>query len=192
MEVKAKVKFIKISPRKVRLVADVIRGLEVNKALDQLSFLKKQAVKPIMKLIDSAVANAENNFELKKNNLLIKEIKVDEGPTLHRWMPRARGRATPVRKRTSHVSLVLAELVESGKKKAKKQKVEAPIKLGEKPKENEGVKVKSKDSGEKTSQEGSKEEKGKKIVDPRGEGKGKNTKVEGKGFSAKVFRRKSG
>jgi len=192
MEVKAKVKFIKISPRKVRLVASLVRGLDVNKALDQLNFTKKQAVKPIAKLINSAISNAENNFELEKNNLFIKEIKVDEGPTLHRWMPRARGRATPIRKRSSHIVLVLAELVESGKKESKKQKIEAPIKLGEKPKEDDGVKVESKNDKEKSSQEGAKDEKGKKIIDPRGEGKGKNTKMEGKGFSSKIFRRKSG
>jgi len=192
MEVKAKVKFIKISPRKVRLVASLVRGLNVNKALDQLNFVKKQAAKPISKLINSAISNAENNFELEKNNLFIKKITVDEGPTLHRWMPRARGRATPIRKRSSHINLVLAELVESGKKESKKQKIEAPIKLGQKPKEDDGVKVESKDKKEKFSQEGTKEEKGKKIIDPRGEGKGKNTKMEGKGFSSKIFRRKSG
>ena len=201
MEVKAKAKHIKISPRKVRLVIDAIRGLNIEKAIDQLKFIKKQAAKPIEKLINSATSNAENNFELEKNNLFIKEVRVDEGPTLHRWRPRARGRATPIRKRTSHVTLVLAELVESGKKEAKKQKIEAPVKLDSKPKEDEGVKVKSKDGGEKGTQkalndtEDTEKEKGKQIVDPRGEGKGKHTKVEGggrKGFGSKFFRRKSG
>ncbi len=193
MEVKAKVKYIKSSPRKVRLVIDVIRGLEVEKALDQLKFVNKKAVKPIEKLIRSAIANAINNFELEESNLYIKEIKADDGPTVHRWKPRARGRATPIRKRTSHVSLVLGELVDSGKTEAKKQKVEAPVKLGSKPKEDEGVKIKDKS---KTKEEkDTTEEKGKKIVDPRNEGKGKHTKIEGKsgkGFASKIFRRKSG
>ena len=197
MEVKAKAKYIRMSSKKIRLVADVVRGLSVEKALDQLIFINKAAHRPITKLINSAVASAEHNFELEKNNLFIKEIKINEGPTLKRWKPRARGRATPIRKRTSHIDLVLAELVESGKKQAKKQKVAAPVKLGEKPKEAEGVKTKDKDA--KDAKDGSAKEKvddkGKKIVDPRGEGKGKHTKIEGKsekGFVNKVFRRKSG
>jgi len=194
MEVKAQVKYIKISPRKVRLVVDVIRGLKIDKALDQLNFLNKKAVRPIEKLINSATANAENNFELEKDNLFIKEIKVNEGPTLHRWKPRARGRATPIRKRTSHICLVLGELVESGKTKAKTQKLEAPVKLGVKPKEDEGVKIK--DKKEKKEVIEKEEETGKKIVDPRGEGRGKHAKIEGgagkKGFGSKFFRRKSG
>jgi large subunit ribosomal protein L22 len=203
MEVNAKAKFIRMSPRKVRLVVDVIRGLEVNKALDQLKFTKKWASKPIIKLINSAVANALNNFELDKNNLYIKEIRVDEGPTSYRWRPRAYGRATPIRKRTSHISLVLAEVKDSGKREAKKQKVEAPIKLGEKPKEEKGVKVEEKKEGEEKLKETiiekgllrQQSETSKKVIDPRLEGRGGHTKIEGKshrGFVDKIFRRKSG
>lgn len=193
MEVKAKANHIKMSPRKVRLVVDVVRKMKVGPAKDQLTFISKNAAKPIKKLIESAVANGVNNFELEEDNLFIKEIRVDEGQTLKRWMPRARGRATPIRKRTSHVTLVLGELVDSGEKKGKKQKLDEPIKIGQKPKKDEGIKVKSKK--EKKEKNDEKEEKGKKIVDPRGEGKGKNTVVEGKGqkgFADKLFRRKSG
>ena len=184
-----------MSPRKVRLVADLVRGQKVPAALDQLSFTNKHAVKPLAKLLNSAVANATHNFELAKENLFIKELRVDDGPTLDRWMPRARGRATPIRKRTSHVSLILAEVVDSGKKSAKKQKLDAPVKMDKKPKADEGVKVKGKqeEKEEKTAEE--KEEKGKKIIDPRMEGHGKHTKIEGggkKGFMGKMFRRKSG
>ena len=198
MEVKAKVKYVRISPRKVRLVADLIRGLDIKKALDQLQFINKLAVKPMLKLINSAIANAENNFELDKTNLFIKELRVSEGPTLKRWKPRARGRATPIRKRTSHIDIVLGELVDSGKTEAKKQNIEAPIKLGAKAKRDEGIKIgkkdqKSKEKKKKT--EVSEEEKDKKIIDPRSEGRGHNTKIEGKtqkGFANKIFRRKSG
>lgn len=193
MEIRAKVKYIKNSPRKVRLVASLIRGLEVEKAENQLKFMNKKAARPTSKLLASAVANAENNFELKKDNLFISEIKVNEGPTMKRWMPRARGRATTIRKRTSHIELTLAEIKDSGKKEAKKQKIEAPVKLGSEPKKDEGVKVKSKD-GEK-GEEAKDEEKGKEIIDPRGQGKGKNQKIKGKGakgFGNKFFRRKSG
>ncbi len=209
MEVKARAKYIKMSPRKVRLVVNIIRGLKASEALDQLNFIKKKAVKPVKKLINSAIANALNNHELEKDNLYIQEIKVDEGPTLHRWMPRARGRATPIRKRTSHINLVLGELVASSKTETKKKKVAAPIKLDSKPKEStpaqpgvvtgrgKGVKIKDekKDDKEEITSPEKQDESGKKIFDPRSEGKGKHTKIEGKGskgFVNKIFRRKSG
>ena len=196
MEIKAKAKHIKISPRKVRLVADIIRGLKVGDALNQLSAINKKCTKPLDKLVNSAIANAVNNFELEKDNLFIKSIQVNEGATLHRWTPKARGRATPLKKRTSHVDVVLGELVESAPKKAKKQKIEAPIKLDSKPMEEEGVKEKGVRKGTKKEEvvKDIEEEKNKMIVDPRGEGRGKHTKVEGsgKGFVNKIFRRKSG
>lgn len=195
MEVKAKVKHIRMSPRKVRLVVDVVRGLEVEKAIDQLDFMNKKAVTPVKKLLESAIANAENNFDLEKNNLFIKEIRVDESRTLKRWMPRARGRATPIRKRMSHINLILGELVDSGEKEGKKPEVEEPVKLGSQPKSDEGVKVKGKKDNDKEENKADEKENDKKIVDPRAEGHGKNTKIEGnakKGFAGKMFRRKSG
>lgn len=117
MEVKAQAKFIKISPKKVRLVADLIRGLDVEKALVQLQFILKDSAGPLTKLLKSAIANAEENDDLKKNNLFVKTITVDGGPTLKRWMPKAMGRATPLIKRSSHISLVLAERVPTASKK---------------------------------------------------------------------------
>lgn len=193
MEVKAQAKYIRMAPRKIRLVADVVRGLEISQALDQLNFINKKSAKPIIKLLNSAVANATNNFELEKNNLYIKEIRVDEGTTMDRWMPRARGRATPIRKRTSHLSVVLGELVASGKTSSKKQKIAAPVKLGSKPKEDEGVKIKGGKAEDKKVSED--QEKGKQIYDPRMEGKDRRARIEGKttgGFVKKMFRRKSG
>lgn len=192
MEFKSIAKHIRISPRKVRLVAALVRGSEVIKALDVLKFTNKKAVIPVDKLVNSSIANAEHNFEVKKENLYIKEIRVDEGKTLHRWMPRAHGRATPIRKRTSHVSLILAEIKESGVKEAKKQKIEAPISLEKIAKEGANPKIDIKKESKKDKSE---EEVGKKIVDPRQEGRGGHTKTEGKsekGFINKVFRRKSG
>ena len=195
MEIKAKAKYIKVSPRKSRLVIDVIRGLKIKKALEQLKFINKRVAEPIAKLVNSAIANAENNFELEKDNLFIKEIKVDEGPTLKRWKPRARGRATPIRKRTSHISILLGEIKDSGKIKAKKQKIEAPIKLGENPKKDEGVKIGKKDDKDKKTSTAEVTEKTD-IIEQRIKGKGKHTKIEGKntkkGFAEKIFRRKSG
>ncbi|NIA18339.1 MAG: 50S ribosomal protein L22 [Actinobacteria bacterium] len=207
MEVKANAKHIRMSPRKIRLVVDAVRGMEVGKALDQLRFIKKLAAKPVAKLVNSAIANAVNNFELDKDNLYIKEIKVDDGATAHRWMPRAYGRATPIRKRTSHISLMLAEVKDSGVKGPKKQEIEAPIKLGseevKKAKKQESKKIEKQENNKVIKQESKIDEKAvsaeseqvKKIVDPRMEGRGGHTKVEGKshkGFTDKIFRRKSG
>jgi len=193
MQVKAKAKFIRMSPRKTRLVVNAVRGLVANEALDQLKFIKKRAAKPISKLISSAMANAEHNFELKKDNLYIKEIRVDEGATMHRWKPRARGRATPIRKRTNHINLILDEIEDSGIKQGRKQDIEDPIKLDKKKsevKDSDKI-VNKKDKKDKDK----KDEKDKEIIDPRRQGHGKNTKIEGgskKGFVNKVFRRKSG
>ena len=122
MEVKARAKFIRISPKKVRLAADLIRGLDVAEAIVQLQFSQKNAALPLVKLIKSAIANGEENEDLKRNNLFVKEITVDGGPTLKRWMPKAMGRATPLIKRSSHINLVLAERVPTeGKGKVKKE-----------------------------------------------------------------------
>lgn len=117
MEVHAKARHIHMSPRKVRLVVDVIRGKRVAQAKTQLQFMKKAAALPVLKLLNSALANATHNFKLDVQDLFVKSIVADEGPTIHRWMPRAQGRATPIRKRTTHISLTLAPRVKKIKKK---------------------------------------------------------------------------
>ncbi len=118
----AQLKNLRIAPRKVRLVADVIRGLDVEVAENQLLILRKRAAGALLKLLRSAVANAETNFKFKKSNLYIAEIKVDEGQSIDRWMPRAMGRATPIIKRNSQVMIKLAEKVKSEVAKDKKEK----------------------------------------------------------------------
>lgn len=128
MEVKASLKYLRISPRKVRLVADLTRGLSVKVAEANLLHIPKRSCKPLLKLLKSAIANAEHNFGLDKNNLFIKAIRVDEGPALKRWRPRARGAAFPIRKRTSHIFLTLNEIKET---KAKKDKVKKEEKIKE-------------------------------------------------------------
>jgi large subunit ribosomal protein L22 len=137
MEVKASIKNLRMSPRKVRLVIDVIRKMPVLPALDQLKFVNKLAAEPIAKLIKSAIANAENTYSLEKDNLFIKEIRSDEGVMLKRWMPRAHGRATSIRKRGCHLSLVLGEIKDSGPKEKKVIKTEEPVKLEKLAKEGE-------------------------------------------------------
>src|SRR3989338_10010546 len=91
------------SPRKVRLVADLVRGKKVAHALTVLQFLSKRASEPILGAIESAVANAKNNFQLGSDRLYIKDIRVDEGVTMKRFMPRARGSAHEIKKRTSRI-----------------------------------------------------------------------------------------
>lgn len=107
MEVKAQLKYLRIAPRKVRLVADLIRGKRVSLAKNILDFTLKRSAKPLRKLLDSAQANALHNFQLDPESLRIAEIRVDEGPRLKRWRARARGRAAEIQKKTSHVTLVL-------------------------------------------------------------------------------------
>ena len=106
-EIKAELNYVAIAPRKVRLVAGMIRGMDVARAETQLLFLTKRASHPILKLLKSAVANAKNNFRVYEGDLLVKRITVDGGPVGKRTRARAFGRAARIRKRTSHVTLVL-------------------------------------------------------------------------------------
>ena len=109
MEVRAKLKFARIGPRKAQLVADLIRGKGSEEALNALMFTKKSAAKTIGKLLKSAIANAGQNKTIDVDRLYVKKITVDQGPTMKRFMPRALGRATTIRKRTSHILIVLDE-----------------------------------------------------------------------------------
>ncbi|TGK12274.1 50S ribosomal protein L22 [Leptospira fluminis] len=110
MEAVAIARFIRMSPRKLRLVADEIRGYEVAEALDILKYTNKKAIEPIFKLIKSASANAVvKNESAEPGKMFIKKILVDEGPILKRFRPRARGRAARIRKRTSHVTVVISD-----------------------------------------------------------------------------------
>jgi large subunit ribosomal protein L22 len=106
-EVKAHVRYLRMSPRKVRLVVDLIRGMAIAPALAQLQFMPKAAATPVRKLLQSAIANAEHNFKLDRDTLFVKSALVNQGPTLKRWRPRAMGSAAPILKRTSHITLVL-------------------------------------------------------------------------------------
>jgi large subunit ribosomal protein L22 len=109
MEVRARLRFARLAPRKARLVADLIRGRGSEEALNILSFTKKAAAKIIIKLLKSAIANATQKKTVDIDRLYIKKITVDQGPTMKRYQPRALGRATMIRKRTSHITIVLDE-----------------------------------------------------------------------------------
>ena len=138
---------LRTAPRKVRLVADLVRGKNVDRARSLLMFAVKKPSEPVLKLLNSAVDSALNNFKLQESNLYISKITVDEGPKLKRWHPMSRGRAYPIMKRTSNITLVLSEGSSSmkegvSKKEHKKKRVEmqsAKLKV-----QYENVKLKNK------------------------------------------------
>lgn len=105
---RAKLRYLRVAPRKTRLVIDLVRGKKVEDAISILTFTRRAASEPVRKLIESAIANAEAE-DANVERLYVQQIYVDEGPTLRRFRPRAMGRATRINKRTSHVTCVLAE-----------------------------------------------------------------------------------
>jgi len=110
MDVRAQLKHARISPQKARLVADMVRGRNVNDAINILAFTRKKAAEMMSKLLKSAIANAEENHKVVDvDDLFVKAITVDKGVTMKRFMPRARGSASPIKKRTSHITIVLNE-----------------------------------------------------------------------------------
>lgn len=172
MKVTTRARFLHIAPRKIRLTADLIRGMTCEEAQNQLKFQKKRAARTLLKILNSACANAEHNFDMVKENLYISDIFVDAGPMLKRWRPRAFGRAFPRTKKTSHVTLILNEKI-PGKKKEKKE-MEKRAKVTEMKKQEE-KKVK------------------KRILPPKAEAE-KEAKIKPKkerGLLKRFFRRKS-
>lgn len=166
--VTAKLKYLKISPRKVRFVADLVRGLSIEEAEVQLMANNRRPAAAILKLLRSAVANAKKE-SLSPNSLYVKEIKVDQGPRLKRFMPRAFGRATLIEKKMSHVTIVLGKMVKPKASKFTligKPKKEKKVKL---PKEKKEVKEKEAPKEKKT------------VEKPKAQ----------PGFLRKIFRRKS-
>ena len=127
-EVKASANYLRMSPRKVRLAVAQLKGMPVQTATSQLQFIKKLAIKPVAKLLQSAVANAEHNFGIDKQDLFIKSFTATDGPTMKRYAPRAHGRSVTIRKRTAMVDLVLG--VKPGAVKAvKKAQVKEEVKV---------------------------------------------------------------
>jgi large subunit ribosomal protein L22 len=109
MQTQAVLKFVRLSPRKARLVADMVRGKKVDEAVNLLKFSNQRAARIIRKVLDSAIANAENNQGADVDELKVKTITVDEGPSMKRTRPRAKGRADRILKRTSHITVRVAD-----------------------------------------------------------------------------------
>jgi large subunit ribosomal protein L22 len=122
MEATATLRYLRITPRKVRVVADLIRGKKVGLALAQLAYIEKRAAQPISKLLRSAVANADQaaQGQLDVDTLFVRELQVGQGPVLKRFMPRAMGRAFKVMKKTSHISIVVGDEAPTKKRRARK------------------------------------------------------------------------
>lgn len=109
MEVKAKLRNLRVGSQKARIVADMVRGKDVNEALKILAFMPQKPALHLKKLIESAVANADQKKTIDVDNLYIKHLSVDMGPSLSRFRPRAQGRATPIKRKASHINLILDE-----------------------------------------------------------------------------------
>lgn len=180
VKVKAKLKNLRISPRKVRVSADMVRGCNVDEAIFRLDNVIKKANEPIRKLIESAVANAQNNFDVEAGDLVVADIQVGEGMTMKRWTPRAYGRASQILKRSSHVYLTL-EAEKAEKKKAEKK--EKPEKVSDD--KTEG----SEETAEKV--ESKKKNISKDAKKGHFEPESKRKESREKGWNKKIFKRKS-
>lgn len=153
METKAVTRYVRVSPRKARVVADLIRGKNLQEAKQILEYTNRAAAVPISKTLASAQANAENNNKLESDLLYVSKCYVDEGPTLKRFRPRAYGRASRVNKRTSHITIVLDEREREG---AKRRRVRRG---SQKAKESRGSTERAKEKSKETSREETKSSK---------------------------------
>jgi len=184
MKVTAKLKNLRISPRKVRLVADLIKGQDALEAVNQLNLNVKAGNDQVKKLLESAIANGENNFGLDKTNLYVFNVIVEAGATLKRWMPKAYGRAGAIRKRTCKIIITLEERVEGKGRKSQEQM--------EKEKKARAAEIKKREKEVLANlEEGAKDDKkGKKIVEKVDTER--VAKADGKGnWAKKIFQRKS-
>ena len=142
MSISAKLKYLHIAPRKVRLVADLIRGKKIDEAQAILNFTTKKSAKPLLKLLKSALANAKHNFQETESNFYISKILVDEGPKFKRFMPRARGSASSIQKKTSHITILLDKIEKKSKEIKELKKAEIVKKEQEKLKTDKDLKEK--------------------------------------------------
>ena len=183
MKVSAKLKNLRIAPRKVGLVAKLIRGLDAEDALNQLEVHIKKSSPYIKKLLKSAISNAENNFGIDKDNMYVSDVTVGAGPMLKRWMPKAYGRAGMIHKRTSTIEIIIDERIEGKGRKSQEQ-------LDKERKERLEKKRKlEKEAREKTEDQKTEKEK---EFEPADMTEKDNKKSGGSGkWGSKIFRRKS-
>ena len=183
--IKAKLSHLHIAPRKVRLVGDLIRGKRVEDAQGILNFTTKKSARFFLKVLNSAVANAKNNFKIDHLNLYISNLLVDEGPKMKRWRPRSRGSANQIQKKTSHITITLKEIEGAEKKETTDKKGKLDEKIV---KQKKISKIEDKVSEKTIDKEDIKTTKIKKQ-EKRAEFE--TAKSQGKIQSQKIFRRKS-
>jgi len=185
MKVSAKLKNLRIAPRKVRLTSNLIKGMNVAEASSQLETHVKRSNPYMQKLLRSAISNSENNFGLDKENLYVFDVIVNAGSTLKRWMPKAYGRAGQILKRTSKIEIILEERVEGKGRKSKEQmEKEKQTRIEEK--------KKAEKAANKEIEENEKQEEKTEAKNKAAENKELSKKVEKKGgITSKIFRRKS-
>jgi len=184
MKVSARLKNLRVAPRKSRLLIGLIKGLDISDALIQLDDTVKKSSAPIKKLLESAIANGENNFGLDKSNLYVFDMKIQSGPVLKRWMPKAFGRAGKIMKRTSVIEITLEERIEGKGRKTKEEIEKEKQKRAEERKKQEKERSAQEKEEKKNSEKGinKKVEKDQPVV---------NRKKEKSGWGSKIFRRKS-
>jgi len=191
MRVSAKLNNLRIAPRKIRLVTNLIKKMDVDEAIDQLDVNIKKGSSPIKKLLQSAISNGENNFGIDRNNMYVYDVSVGAGTTLKRWMPKAYGRAGQILKRTSKIELILEERVEGKGRKTKEQlDKERKARLEEKRKA-EKERIKEQQETEKADDKLVTEGKSKLAEKAKDIEKPKKAKDKKGGWGSKIFRRKS-
>jgi large subunit ribosomal protein L22 len=189
MKVSAKLNNLRMPNRKVKLVADLIIGMDVKEAIDQMDAITKKSSPFMVKLLNSAIANGENNFGIDRDNMYIFDVVVKEGITLKRWTPKAYGRATPIRKRSSQVEIIIEEKEEGKNRKTKEQlEKERDVRAEKRRKIEKKIEAERKAlEKEEEVAEGVKDVKTKEKATSK-----KDAVAANAGWTNKIFRRKSG
>lgn len=191
MQVSAKLNNLRVAPRKIRLVTNFIKKMDIEDAIKQLDVTIKKGSAPIKKLLLSAISNGESNFGIDRHNMYVLDVIVGAGPTLKRWMPKAYGRAGQILKRTSKIELILEERIEGKGRKTKEQLEKERQEKAEERKKVEKARAKEREEVEKSLDKASPEGKTKqaeKIKDKENPRKATDKKG---GWGSKIFRRKS-
>lgn len=191
MQVSAKLNNLRIAPRKIRLVTNLIKKMDIEEAINQLDFAIKKGSAPIKKLLLSAVSNGENNFGIDKDNMYVLDVIVGAGPTLKRWMPKAFGRAGQILKRTSRIEIILEERVEGKGRKTKEQMEKERQTRAEEKKKADKLRAKEREEAEKSSSNIPEEGKTKLTEKIKDTEKPKRETGKKGGWGSKIFRRKS-
>lgn len=191
MKVHAKLNKLRIAPRKIRLVTNLIKKMDVEDALSQLEVAIKGGSAPVKKLLQSAISNGESNFGIDRSNMYVLDVIVGAGPTLKRWMPKAYGRAGQILKRTCQIELILEERVEGKGRKTKEQLEKERKERAEEKKKAEKTRAKEREEAEKSRDLAPEEGKTKLTEKGKDTEKPKKTTDKKGSWGSKIFRRKS-